>query len=168
MKKFYSSFLSAFFLVAITYFVYYAMMPQIVEETPGSLSEFSTQRALKKLEDITKKPHYVGSENHETVAEQLQSELQELGLETKIQEGYTFTEWGNLVKCKSILARIKGTNNSKALMLLSHYDSAPHSKSLGASDDGTGIVTILEGLRTFLHNKSKHKNDIVILFSDAH
>ncbi|RZK09994.1 MAG: M28 family peptidase [Flavobacterium sp.] len=143
------------------------MMPQIVEETPGSLSEFSTQRALKKLEDITKEPHYVGSENHKTVAEQLQRELQELGLETKIQEGYTFTEWGNLVKCKNILARIKGTNNSKALMLLSHYDSAPHSKSLGASDDGSGIVTILEGLRTFLHNKTIHKNDIVILFSDA-
>lgn len=167
MKNFYSSLLSAFFLVAITYFVYFAMMPQTVEETAGSLSEFSTQRALKKLEDITKEPHYVGSSNHKTVAEHLQKELQELGLETKIQEGYTFTEWGNLVKCKNILARIKGTDNTKALMLLSHYDSAPHSKSLGASDDGSGVVTILEGLRTFLHNKTPHKNDIVVLFSDA-
>lgn len=167
MKKFSSSFLSAFFLVAITYFVYFAMMPQTVEKTAGSLSEFSTQRALNKLEDIAKEPHYVGSENHKTVAGYLQKELQELGLETKVQEGYTFTEWGNLVKSKNILARIKGTNNSKALMLLSHYDSAPHSKSLGASDDGSGIATILEGLRTFLHNKTAHKNDIVILFSDA-
>jgi len=167
MKKYYSSLLSAFFLIAITYFVYFAMMPQIVEKTEGSLSEFSTQRALKKLADITKEPHYTGSENHKTVADYLQKELQELGLETTIQEGYSFSEWGNLVKAKNILARIKGSDNSKALMLLSHYDSAPHSKSLGASDDGSGIVTILEGLRTFLHNKTPHKNDIVILFSDA-
>ena len=167
MKKYYSTFLSAFFLFAITFFVYYALMPQTVEKTEGSLSEFSTIRALKKLENITKEPHYVGSENHTTVATYLQNELQELGLETTIQEGYSFSEWGNLVKSKNILARIKGTDNSKALMLLSHYDSAPHSKSLGASDDGSGIVTILEGLRTFLHNKTPHKNDIVILFSDA-
>jgi len=167
MKKYYSSLLSAFFLIAITYFVYFAMMPQTVEETAGSLSEFSTQRALKKLADITNEPHYTGSENHKVVAEYLQKELQELGLETTIQEGYSFSEWGNLVKAKNILARIKGSDNSKALMLLSHYDSAPHSKSLGASDDGSGIVTILEGLRTFLHNKTPHKNDIVILFSDA-
>lgn len=167
MIKYYSSFLSALFLVATTYLVYFLMMPQSVPETEGSLSEFSTLRALKKLENITQEPHYVGSENHKTVARYLQKELEALGLETSIQEGYSFSEWGNLVKSKNILARIKGTDNSKALMLLSHYDSAPHSKSLGASDDGSGIVTILEGVRAFLHNKTSHKNDIIILFSDA-
>lgn len=143
------------------------MMPQSVSKVEGSLSEFSTQRALKKLEVITKEPHYVGSENHEVVADFLVKELENLGLETSIQEGFTLTDWGNLVKSKNILARIKGTSNSKALLLLSHYDSAPHSKSLGASDDGSGIVTILEGLRTYLHNNSQPKNDIIVLFSDA-
>lgn len=167
MKKNYSSFLSALFLAGITYWIFFAMMPQSVSENEGSLSEFSTQRALKKLENFTKEPHYVGSENHKTVADYLEKELIDLGLETKIQEGYTLTDWGNLVKSRNILAKIKGTNSSKALMLLSHYDSSPHSKSLGASDDGSGIVTILEGLRTFLHNKTSHKNDIIILFSDA-
>ena len=143
------------------------MMPQSVSKVEGSLSEFSTQRALKKLAVITKEPHYVGTQNHEVVADYLVKELENLGLETSIQEGYTLTDWGNLVKSKNILARIKGTANSKALLLLSHYDSAPHSKSLGASDDGSGIVTILEGLRTYLHNNSQPKNDIIILFSDA-
>jgi Zn-dependent M28 family amino/carboxypeptidase len=57
-------------------------------------------------------------------------------------EGYTLTEWGNLVKSRNILARIEGTsNNSKALLLLSHYDSAPHSYSNGASDAGSGVAT---------------------------
>lgn len=155
------------FLSGIIFWIFFAMMPQSVSKVEGSLSEFSTQRALEKLAVITKKPHYVGSVNHEIVADYLIKELENLGLETTIQEGYTLTDWGNLVKSKNILARIKGSANSKALLLLSHYDSAPHSKSLGASDDGSGIVTILEGLRTYLHNNSKPKNDIIILFSDA-
>jgi hypothetical protein len=51
--------------------------------------------------------------------------------------------------------------------LLSHYDSAPHSFSYGASDDASGVATILESIRAFLHNKTVPKNDIIILFSDA-
>ena len=57
--------------------------------------------------------------------------------------------------------------NSKALLLLAHYDSAPHSFSHGASDDASGVATIIESVRAFLHNKSANKNDIIILFSDA-
>ena len=167
MKKNSTTFLSILFIAGIIFWLFYAMMPQRVSTLEGSLSEFSTQRAFKKLEVITKEPHYVGSKNHEFVADFLIKELENLGLETSIQEGYTMTDWGNLVKSKNILARIKGTSNSKALLLLSHYDSAPHSKSLGASDDGSGIVTILEGLRTYLHNNSQPKNDIIVLFSDA-
>lgn len=131
------------------------------------LEEFSTQRALDKVVEITRKPHYVGTKNHEAVAQYLQKELQSLGLETTVQEGYTLSDWGNLVKSKNILARIKGTDHSKALLLLSHYDSAPHSNSYGASDDATGVATILEGVRAFLQTKKQHKNDIIILFSDA-
>jgi hypothetical protein len=44
--------------------------------------------------------------------------ITKLGLQTSIQEGYTLTEWGNLVT--EYFARIEGTsNNSKALLLLS-------------------------------------------------
>ncbi|MEZ7506812.1 M28 family peptidase [Flavobacterium sp. Arc2] len=144
------------------------MMPQWTSDNTIPLSEFSTERALEKVKAISKKPHYVGSQNHEQVAVYLQKELQKLGLTTSTQEGYTLTEWGNLVKSKNILARIKGTSsNSKALLLLSHYDSAPHSYSHGASDAGSGVATILESVRAFLYNKKTHKNDIIILFTDA-
>jgi len=142
-------------------------MPQWLPGAEGPLSEFSSKRALGQVKAIAKAPHYIGSENHEAVAQYLQKELQQLGLETKIQEGTTLSDWGNLVKSKNIMARIKGSDNSKALLLLSHYDSAPHSYSFGASDDGSGVATILEGLRAFLHNKTPHKNDIIVLFSDA-
>lgn len=167
MKKRYSSLISALLVAGIIYGIFFAMMPQTVAEEEIPLTEFSTKRALEQVASMTKAPHYVGSENHKFVASYLEQELQKLGLETTTQEGYTLTEWGNLAKSKNILARIKGSNSSKALMLLSHYDSAPHSASLGASDDASGIATILESVRAFLANKSANKNDIIILFSDA-
>lgn len=167
MKKNYSSVLVAIFIAAILSLLYFTMMPQWSASDNVPLSEFSTKRAHDKVEAISEKPHFVGSENHEQVANYLIEELKKLGLETSIQEGYTLTDWGNLVKSKNILARIKGTQNTKALLLLTHYDSAPHSFSHGASDAGSGVATILEGVRAFLYNKTTHKNDIIILFSDA-
>ena len=167
MKKDYFSIFASLFILVILGLIYFTMMPQWTSDDEGSLSEFSTKRALNQVEAISKQPHFVGSENHEVVANYLVKELHKLGLETSIQEGYTLSDWGNLVQSKNILARIKGSNNSKALLLLSHYDSAPHSYSPGASDAGSGVATILESVRAFLYNKTPHKNDIIILFSDA-
>lgn len=166
MKKNNFSIIAVPFILLVLGWIYYTMMPQLVSGEE-SLTDFSTKRALVHIQSISKEPHFVGSKNHEVVANYLEKELQKLGLETTIQEGTTLSDWGNLVKSKNILARIEGTNSTKALLLLSHYDSAPHSFSKGASDDASGIATILEGLRAFLHHKTPHKNDIVILFSDA-
>ena len=149
-------------------------MPQSYDTTEAPLSEFSTQRAFAKVKSMSAKPHFVGSKNHEAVAQYLISELKSLGLNPSIQEGFTLSDGGTLVKSKNIIAKIKSTstalgetNGSKALLLLSHYDSAPHSYSHGASDDASGVATILESVRAFLNNKTKHKNDIIILFTDA-
>jgi len=167
MKKNNASLYSLLVLIAIIFGVFYFMMPQGYDETEAPLSEFSTKRALETVKEISKKPHYVGSKNHEIVAQYLQKQLKSLGLEPSFQEGFTMTEKGTLVKSKNIIAKIKGTSNTKALLLLSHYDSAPHSSSLGASDDASGVATILESVRAYLYNKTQHKNDIIILFSDA-
>ncbi len=51
-------------------------------------------------------------------------------------------------------------------MLLSHYDSAL-TPSYGASDAGSGVVTILETLRAYKASGKKPKNDIIVLFTDA-
>ena len=167
MKKSYSSLLSALFILGILGFIFFTMMPKWTSDMEIPLSEFSTKRALEQVKNISQKPHFVGSENHDVVANYLVKELQNLGLETSVQEGFAFSDWGTLTKCKNILARIKGSNSDKALLLLSHYDSAPHSSSQGASDAGSGVATILESVRVFVYNKTAHKNDIIILFSDA-
>ena len=167
MRKNNTPIYSLLVLSALLFCIFFFMMPQSYDQTEAPLSEFSTKRALLIVKEISKKPHFVGSKNHEFIANYLQKELQDLDIETSIQEGFTMTEKGTLVKAKNIVATIKGSKNTKALLLLSHYDSAPHSFSKGASDDASGIATILESVRAFLHNKTPHKNDIIILFTDA-
>ncbi|WP_230406426.1 M28 family peptidase [Flavobacterium fluviale] len=167
MRKNQTSILAITCVLALLGIIYATMMPQGLSKDDEALAEFSTERALNQVEIIAQKPHYVGSTNHELVANYLKLELNRIGLETSVQEGFTLNNKGLLVKSKNILAKIKGTNNTKALLLLSHYDSAPHSFSKGASDDASGVATILEGVRAFLYSKHPQKNDIIILFSDA-
>ncbi|MDR6845122.1 M20/M25/M40 family metallo-hydrolase [Flavobacterium granuli] len=167
MKKNYSSIIAVVIILGILGFLFAFLMPSWSPDEEKKVTEFSTSRALEHINAIAKQPHYVGTKNHEVVANYIIQELQKLGLETTVQEGFTLSDWGNLVKSKNIMCRIEGTKNTKALLLLSHYDSAPHSFSHGASDDASGVATILEGVRAFLNAKTKHQNDIIILFTDA-
>lgn len=168
MKKNYTNLYESLFLIGVVSLLFYLMMPQTYDaQEPAPLAEFSTQRALEKVKIMAKHPHYVGSPDHQRIQNYLRRELKDLGLKPLIQSGFTMTEKGTLVKSSNILARIKGTQSGKALLLLAHYDSAPHTKSHGASDDASGVATILEGVRAFLHTKTTHKNDIIIVFTDA-
>ena len=156
-----------FIILGILGIVYLTMMPQWSIDSDAVLYEFSNKKAFDQVKNIAQKPHYVGSENHDVVTNYLIHELEKMGLETTTQEGFSFSDWGTLTKCKNIIAKIKGAKSDKALLLLSHYDSAPHSSSFGASDAGSGVATILEGVRAFSSQKKRHKNDIIILFTDA-
>ncbi|NMH28279.1 M20/M25/M40 family metallo-hydrolase [Flavobacterium silvaticum] len=166
MNKKFASTVSAFFLILVLCWSYFSQLPG-ESSGPVPLSEFSTARTLDHVTKISQSAHFVGSKEHGQVASYLEKELRQIGLEVQSQEGFTLTEWGNLVKSKNIMARIKGSGSGKALLLLSHYDSAPHSYSKGASDDASGVAVILESIRCYLHNKTAHKNDIIILFTDA-
>ncbi|AUC82798.1 M20/M25/M40 family metallo-hydrolase [Lacinutrix sp. Bg11-31] len=153
-------------IIASIYVSFKALLPSKISDLSTEKTQFSTERALIHLDKISQKPHFVGTKEHKKVRNYIVSELQKLGIKTEIQEGYSITSWGNLTKSKNILARLKGSENGKALMLLTHYDSNPHS-AIGASDAGSGVVTILESLRAFLAEGKQPKNDIIILISDA-
>ena len=165
MKRFPSTTTLLMLLLAL-YWVFRVLMPSYKSDAKVAETAFSTDRALVHVKQISQKPHAVGFPAHAEVQSYIVSELEKMGLETSLQEGYTPGDWGNLCSATNILARIKGTNSGKALMLLTHYDSNPHS-SLGASDAGSGIATILEGIRAFLAKNEQHTNDIIILISDA-
>ena len=165
MKK-YPSVISFLLILLAIYWSFEASMPTYQPDAQKSENEFSTERALSHVRNISKKPHGVGFEGHAEVREYIVEEMNKMGLEVQIQKGYTAGDWGNLSKAINIMARIKGNGGEKALVLLTHYDSSPHS-SLGASDAGSGVATILEGIRAFLASKKDHRNDIIVLFTDA-
>jgi hypothetical protein len=166
MKRF-QSLISFFLIIGLVYLSFSSLMPK--SGTPASISEtkFSTERALIHLREITKAPHYIGTEEHARVREYIVEQLNGLGLKTEIQEGFIMNpKWKSLDKPKNILAKIKGSGNGKSLLLLSHYDSAL-TPSFGASDAGSGVVTILETIRAFQASAKTPTNDIIILFTDA-
>lgn len=165
MKNF-SAFLSFFFILTAVYWSFYSLMPQHISKSTISENRFSTERALSHVLQISKEPHFVGVKDHSVVRDYLVSELKKIGLQVELQEGYTGGDWGNLSKAVNIVSKIEGTGNGKSLVLMTHYDSNPHS-SLGASDAGSGVATILEGIRAFLSTGKKPVNDIIILFTDA-
>ncbi|MCM8569458.1 M20/M25/M40 family metallo-hydrolase [Gramella jeungdoensis] len=159
--------LFAFLLIIIMVWLNFNFdQPEFDPDANKSQTEFSTVRAFEHVKAIAQKPHYVGSPAHSKVRNYIVEQLQEMGLEVQTQEAYNLNEEGVLAKPQNILARMKGSGNGDALVLMSHYDSATHS-SLGASDAGSGVATILEGIRAFREKNSSHKNDIILLFTDA-
>ncbi|NNJ89179.1 MAG: M28 family peptidase [Eudoraea sp.] len=153
-------------LILAIFWSYRSLMPSVgntsVEEEYG----FSTDKALTHVEAMSKQPHAVGFPAHATVRAYIVTELENMGLEVSLQEGYTAGDWANYSKAVNIVSRIEGSGEGKALLLLSHYDSSPHS-SLGASDAGSGVATILEGIRAYLAKNVTPKNDIIIVITDA-
>ncbi|MBW8242998.1 M28 family peptidase [Muricauda oceani] len=158
--------LALILLFAAVYWSFKSLMPTYDADEKIPKESFSTDRALEHVEQLSKEPHAVGFPGHERTKDYIISELNKMGLKTIVQEGYTAGDWGNLSKATNILARIEGSGDGKALLLLSHYDSSPHS-SYGASDAGSGVATILEGVRAFLSENKTPQNDIIVLISDA-
>lgn len=141
--------LALLLLFLAVYWSFVSLMPSYKPDKDDAATNFSVDRALGHVDQLSKVPHAVGFPGHEDAKKYIISELKKMGLETLVQEGYTAGDWGNLSKASNILARIEGSEEGKALLLLSHYDSSPHS-SYGASDAGSGVATILEGVRAFL------------------
>lgn len=158
----------ALLIIFITiYWSFSSMMPSYSPDEKNHPDEFAISNALNHLQNISKAPHSVGFSAHKDVQQYLVNELKKLGLSPEIQIETVFNKkWTSGTTVENIVARIKGSSNGKALLLLTHYDSNPHS-SIGAADAGSGVVTILEGIRTFLAQNKTPKNDIIILFSDA-
>ena len=162
-----STIVSILIILGVIYWSFTDLKPSINTSTSNSATEFSLENALNHLKKISKEPHYAGSKEHKNVQNYIVSELQKMGFETEIQTQTAINKkWFVATTAENIIAKLKGTGSEKALLLLTHYDSSPHS-SLGASDAGSGVVTILEGLRAFLAKNETPKNDLIILISDA-
>ncbi len=153
-------------LIAAVIWSFITTQPTADLQAEAPADQFSTARAFEHVRAMGQEPHYVGSQNHRLVRNYIVSQLEELGLLVETQEGFSMNKGGTLTRPQNIMARIKGSGSGKALLLMSHYDSAMHS-SPGASDAASGVATILEGVRAFLASGKTPENDIILLFTDA-
>ena len=155
------------FAVCLGYLTQQPGEETVAGDQPG---QFSLSRAMGHLQQISREPHYLGSTGHERVRHYLVEQLRALGLEVEIQQQQvTHQSRRHATRVYNLLARLPGSapaGERQALLLLSHYDSGAHS-SLGASDAGSGVVTLIEGLRAYLATNPAPKNDIILLLSDG-
>jgi hypothetical protein len=152
-------------IAALSYLVLPAVVPASAPAT-----DFSAERALENLKVIAREPHPTGSIANGHVRDYLVAQLKQEGLEPQIQR----TGVASLMEdfpgpygagtVENILARLKGSNSTGVVLLMAHYDSV--ASAPGATDDGSGVVTVLETLRA-LRNGSAPKNDVIIVFTDG-
>ncbi|MGB4267102.1 MAG: M28 family peptidase, partial [Limnochordia bacterium] len=127
--------------------------------------QFASGRAMEHLAQIAAEPTPIGSVSHRQVWEYLLGELKALGLEAEIHETTMYNPyWRNAGNVANVIARIPGTDSSRAVALVAHYDTI--SLVPGASGSKAAIAAILEMLRV-LSLREPLKNDLIILFADG-
>ncbi len=161
------SFVALIVFVVSIWYVFYDFSPHYSTDFNAKSTEFSTDRAFEHVKEIAKNKHYVGTREHSFTRNYIINELERLGLKVHTQSDYTLNKYGEFTIPENIIARIEGKDpKAKSLVLLSHYDSAPHS-SFGASDAASGVAAILEAVRAYLARGVQPEHDIIICFSDA-
>ena len=168
-KSAYKAIISLLVIAVALWYIFYDLYPSEITDKSTQSTEFSTLRAFDHVKNIADEPHFIGSEAHNRKRNYIVEALEALGLEVQTQQGFVFNQDGALTVPENIITRIPASDpapNSKALLLLAHYDSAVHS-SFGAADAASGVATILEAVRAFKASGSSFQNDIIILFSDG-
>lgn len=160
--------ISFLLIVALAFFGLYRLNPPNTSSINTPTTEFSSGRAMKHLEVIAQKPHPIGSTENLAVRNYIVQNLTALGINPQIQETTVASyRWGYPLisgNVHNIIAKLTGTNNTKAVLIAAHHDSVINGP--GASDDGAGVAAILETIRA-LKSGSPLKNDVIFLFTDG-
>lgn len=126
--------------------------------------EFSALRAFKHIEACAQKPHPIGSEENARIRDYLLATLESFGYEAFVQRDPLFEGQGKVKLPENVYARLKGSDSTGAVLMMSHYDSTPFGPA--AADDITGVSAILETARA-LKAGGPLRNDIIFFLTDG-
>jgi acetylornithine deacetylase/succinyl-diaminopimelate desuccinylase-like protein len=164
-------FLFLFLLLLVSLAMCVSQQPPNSPPASAPPAEFSAERAFRHVEALAREPRPVGTPAHARARKYIVGELQALGLSPQIQETAVADpkspvdpEMSVAGTVQNVIARLARTGGTKAILLLSHYDSV--ATGPGASDDGSGVATLLETARA-LQAGPPLKNDVILLFTDA-
>lgn len=143
---------------------YRAIPSPVPASAPDSV--FSSARAMTHLARIASEARPPGSPNHARTRDYLMGELRALGHTPSVHTATSFQMGsGAAATVRNILARIPGEQpGGPAVLVTAHYDS--RDIALGAADDGSGVVAILEAVRA-LGSRAPLRNDLIVLVTDA-
>lgn len=158
--------ISIFILGGIAIGIWINYPPPAPQNT--TVDEFSAAAVKEHIQQIAAAPHPIGTAAHAEVRDTITNKLAELGLEAEIQNSIAI--WppsGNVIRAatvNNIIARLPGSENSRAVLLMTHYDSVPYAP--GANDDSAGVAVILETMRLITSGQQLN-NDIIVLITDG-
>jgi hypothetical protein len=143
-----------------------ALTPPRPRPADAPASEFSAARSRAALERLVGDgvAHPLGSEAHDRIRDRVIGELRRLALVPEVQETFTCDAYGVCGTVANIRARLPGREQGPAVVLVAHYDSV--AAGPGASDDGSGVATLLEVARA-LKAEPPRKNDVVLILDDG-
>ena len=163
--------------ISIATFIFLALLAALAAYRPSApaaapadvpLTDFSSARAMRHLERIARTPHPIGSAEHSKVRECIQGELNRLGLSVEVQNTTVFSQVRNgyltTATVNNIVGVLKGYDNSRAVMLVAHYDSV--ATGPGASDNGAGVAAALEVVNAVKAGPPL-KNNLIVLLTDG-
>ncbi|MGD0190417.1 MAG: M20/M25/M40 family metallo-hydrolase [Rhizomicrobium sp.] len=135
-------------------------------------TEFSAGRAETVLARILgpEKPHPVSTAENAAVRGRILNELASLGVPASVYHGFGCNDVrpaAGIILCASvndILGEVK-PGAGKAIVLMAHYDSVPAGP--GASDDESGVATVLETIRALKARAIDSKHPILALLTDG-
>lgn len=156
------------FIVALAFLSIYRLTPPAAMPAGAPAAQFSSARAMSHVQVVASSPRPIGSAEHEAAHNYILQQLAAQGVETQVQTatavGQAQAQTFRTGTVQNILGRLRGTANSKAVMLMAHYDSVQTSP--GASDNGAGVAAMLETVRA-LKASAPLQNDVILLFTDG-
>jgi len=96
--------------------------------------KFSAMRAMVHVEAIAQRPHPLGSIDHDRVRDYIRAEIAKQGLTSEVLSGTAEYHWrsqSGSARVENVLARLTGSDNTRAVMLAAHYDSVPEGPGRG-------------------------------------
>jgi hypothetical protein len=142
----------------------------LLSAAPGP-AQFSAARANTTLARLLgpERPHPVGTAENAAVRGRILKELATLAVPARTYTAFSCNSWRgfSFIACATVTDVIAEIvpGSGKAILMLAHYDSVPAGP--GASDDESGVATILETIRALKASHESGKHPIIALFSDG-
>ncbi|MFC5063390.1 M20/M25/M40 family metallo-hydrolase [Actinomycetospora atypica] len=160
-------------LVAVVLLAVTGVLAVLVERPPDAVpatappAGFSAERAATVVDTLAREPRPVGSPASDAARDALVVRLRAEGLDSRIEATAGMAAEDGEVRAArvdNVVATLPGRDPSGAVVLMAHYDSV--GAGPGASDDMSGVATVLETLRA-LRAGPPLRNDVTVVLTDG-